>query len=115
MTFKTCYQKKIRQRTEGIFFDIYDFSMASRFCNLTMGQHPKLFSFFEDRYLNISGFFYGVTFKNDDCYWQILSDIFFARDIIKRDNLHIGLIPYLEALIDDLVEMKKDDVDVVAS
>ena len=115
MSFKNCYQKKIRYRTEGIFFDIYDFCMASRFCNLTMGQYPKVFSYFEDRHINISDFFNGVTFKNDDCYYQILADIAYARDLIKRDNLHVGLVPYLETLIEDLVEMKKDDIDVISS
>lgn len=115
MDFKFCYQKKVRQRTERLFFDVYDFCAASRFCNLTMGQHPRLFSYFEDRHINISDFFDGVVFKNEDAYWQILSDIAFARDIIKRDNLHIGLIPYLEALIDDLTEMKKDDTNVIPS
>jgi len=115
MSFKFCYQKKIRQRTERIFSDVYDFCEASRFCNLTMGQHPKLFFHFEDRYASIADYFDGVTFKNDNCYWQVLSDVSFARDIIRRDNLHIGLIPYLEMLIDDLVEMKNGNSDVVPS
>lgn len=115
MDFKFCYQRKIRQRTERIFSDVYDFCEASRFCNLTIGQNPKLFSYFEERYINITDYFDGVTFKNEDCYYQILSDVAYARDIIKRDNLHVGLIPYLEKLLDDLVEMKNGDSDVVPS
>lgn len=115
MKFKTCYQKKIRQRTERLFFDVYDFCIASRFCKLTIHEYPKIFSYFEDRHVNISDFFEGVVFKNEDCYWQIMSDVAYARDLIKRDNLHIGLVPCLEALIEDLVEMNKDDADVVLS
>ncbi|MGU3402398.1 hypothetical protein [Methylobacterium brachiatum] len=115
MEFKFCYQKKIRQRIERVFFDVYDFCLASRFCNLTMKQYPGLFSYFEDRHINISDFFEGVVFRSEDCYWQALSDVAFARDIIKRDNLHVSLIPCLEALLDDLTKMKKNDTDVVPS
>ncbi|WP_152997618.1 hypothetical protein [Methylobacterium sp. GXS13] len=115
MDFKFCYQKRIRQRTERILSDVYDFCEASRFCNLTMKQYPRLFLHFEDRHINISEFFEGVVFKNEDCYWLILSDIAFARDIIIRDNLHTGLVVYLEALLNDLVEMRKDDSVVIYS
>lgn len=115
MNFRMCYQKKIRQRVERIFFDVYDFCLASRFCGLTMEQYPRLFDYFEDRHINISDYFEGIVFKNENCYWQILSDVAFARDIIKRDNLHGGLVPYLEALLDELVEMERGDTDVVPS
>jgi hypothetical protein len=115
MSSKFSCEKKIRQRVECAFSDISDFCEASRSHALTMWEHPKLFSYFTDRYLDVEQYFSGAVFRNDDCYWQILSDISFARDLIRKDNIHVGLVPHLEALLDDLVEMKKGDTDVVPS
>lgn len=110
MCSKFSYEKKIRHRVECAFSDISDFCDASRSHALTMWHHPKLYSYFMDRYVNLDDYFRGIVFKNTDCYWQILGDLSFARDLIKRDNIHIGLVPYLEALLDDLLEMKVVDI-----
>lgn len=113
MHFSFCYKKRIRHRVESLFADIYDFCEASRFCNLTMKRHPKLYIQFEDNYLNVDTFFNGATFKNENIVWQVYSDIKFARDIITRDNIHIGLIPFLEMMIHDLEELLKHGYDAV--
>lgn len=109
MFFEYCYKKKIKTRVANAFYHIFDFSLV-----YTLPEHPrrishsKLTTYFEDRYTNAHCFFGGGSFKDDEAYHQVLSDLKLGRDLVMLEGWPLSLARILHDLVDD-IEMMKDD------